>query len=83
MRDVRVISPVGSSTMLIVTWLPPALPNGVITSYDVELATSATSFINGISSDTLKIAFTRLGISLSIGSLKHSFVFQLLKYLTM
>ena len=60
MRDVRVESPVGSSTTLIVTWLPPAAPNGAITSYDVELATSTTSFINGISSDTLRIAFTHL-----------------------
>ena len=35
-RNLTVISVLGSSTILNISWFPPATPNGVITDYEVS-----------------------------------------------
>ena len=42
-RNLTVISALGSSTILNLSWFPPATPNGVITDYEVNVSTSASS----------------------------------------
>ena len=50
--------------MLIVTWQPPADTNGVITKYELDIATSTATVNNtDISSDTLRQTINDLCMS--------------------
>ena len=50
--------------MLIVTWQPPADTNGVITKYELDVATSTATVNNiDISSDTLRQTINDLCMS--------------------
>ena len=39
-RDLTVTSPIESDTTLIVSWIPPDTPNGIIISYELDISTS-------------------------------------------
>ena len=39
-RNLTVTSPIESNTTLIVSWIPPNEPNGVIISYELDISTS-------------------------------------------
>ena len=39
-RDLTITSPIESNITLIVSWIPPNEPNGVIISYELDISTS-------------------------------------------
>ena len=53
-RNLTVISALGSDSILNVSWLPPATPNGVIINYELNVLSTSTVRFENVTNDTLQ-----------------------------